>query len=617
MKLRWVAAAALIVAALLLVLRFSKSTVHNRPSTASDLGAGASGLAGERARPGPPLRLPVATTREDAKVAAGELGGRVMSSVDGKPIARAALVFLHEGAAVSTETDAQGRFVVTAASPGAYELTSATATGFAPFEPQLGHSPVTLWARAGVRVDDVTIYLTPAVELTVVVQDDKGKPLAGAEVRAFAEARGAADAKVTTTDAKGEATVAAQPFDVVEARHAGFKRASARVSRQTEATRRLTLRLLPGADAPRATIAGRVVDGRGQPVDGALVEAWAYGSDGNKTPAWAQTLSRADGGFTLTELDDATYNLRASARGEGAVARAGVRAGSRDVELRLGAAEAGIRGVVRDGSGKPVTAFTVLAFPRLGPLARGPEERATVIDAQGRYALLLPAGSYVVSAAARGFARSDERTVEVRDTPVDVDFTLRGGSRVFGRVVERGSAKPLQGARVELEGDAHGDGVTLAYDTRSGADGAFTLDGLSQGRHSILVEADGHDGRIVSGLQVPADGALGPLAIDLAPVKPGEEPKTELVGIGAVIGADESGAHLVIKNAMPGGGAAEAGLGAGDIILAIDGDAVEQGTFAEAIQKIRGPESSVVVLTVQRKDGSTQVIPVRRLRITT
>src|SRR5439155_1326778 len=163
--------------------------------------------------------------------------------------------------------------------------TTAAAKGYAPFEPQLGHSPITVWARAGVALDDVTIYLTPAIELTVVVQDQKGQPLASAEVRAFDERRGSAEVRAVISDDKG-------------------------------------------------------------------------------------------------------------------VARRDVRAGSRDVELRLGAATALLRGNVRDGHDKPVVAFSVVARLREGLAGRGPEERATVIDPEGHYELALAPGRYEVAAAA-------------------------------------------------------------------------------------------------------------------------------------------------------------------------------------------------------------------------
>ena len=71
----------------------------------------------------------------------------------------------------------------------------------------------------------------------------------------------------------------------------------------------------------------------------------------------------------------------------------GVRAGTGDVELRLGATTAILRGTVRDGAGKPLTAFTIVAWPREGVFGRGPEERATVFDSDGHYALPLAGGA--------------------------------------------------------------------------------------------------------------------------------------------------------------------------------------------------------------------------------
>ncbi len=566
-----------------------------------------------RPRPAPPLRLSNATARQDARSSAGEFGGRVVSATDARPIAGAALTFLHEGAALSTQSDARGRFVVRASSPGAYELTSATAAGYSPFEPQLGHSPLTLWARAGVRLDGVTIYLSPALALVVVVQDDRAKPLVAAEVRAFDPDRGSADAAVVLTDGKGAAKITAQPFGLVEARKAGYVSARAWIERQAQASGQLTLRLAPGGARARLAISGHVVDRGGRPVDGALVEAFGSpGADGNG-PSGAQTLSGVEGDFTLAPLDDTTYTLRAVTRSEGSVMRGGVRAGAGDVELRLGAATSVLRGTVRDAGGKPLTAFTVVAWPRQGVLGRGPRESATVIDAQGHYELPLPTGKYLVAAAARGFARSEDRTIDLGDDGATLDFTLRGGSRIFGRVVERDGGAPIAGADVVFEGASLEDGITLSMETISDADGAFGIDGVPPGRQSLNVQAAGHNGRILGALAVPAEGQLGPLTIDLAQTARGEEPRTEFVGIAAGIGARPEG--MVITEIVPGGGAADAGLVAGDIILSIDGQSVAALGFVDAIQLIRGPEDTVVTLVIQRKDGSVQTIAVRRKRV--
>src|SRR5262249_55016282 len=152
---------------------------------------------------------------------------------------------------------------------------------------------------------------------------------------------------------------------------------------------------------------------------------------------------------------------------------------------------------VRDSNGKVLTAFTVVARLREGIFGRGPDERASVIDPEGRYALPLAAGSYAVSAAARGFAHSPEETVEVGDNGAEHDVTLARASRIFGRVVERGSGKPISGANISFEGHAINDDIGISTDAQTAADGSFTLDGLPSGRQSLNVQAAGHNGRIL------------------------------------------------------------------------------------------------------------------------
>lgn len=606
---------ALIFAGAWWLTRRVRHAVNPRPRRPARAPAEATRVpAAARAWPVAPLRLPTATTRPAPAEAPAGFGGRVLSTATRRPVARAALAFFHDGAAVTTESDDAGRFHVVAAGAGAYELTSAEAAGYAPFQAELGHSPVVVWPRPGVRVDDVTIFLTPATELTVRVQAPGGAPIAGAEVRAFDPDRGPAEAAPVRTDGQGEARLEVAPGVAIEARKPGYARAGAYVSVQVVAARRLVVTLTPGREPARAAIAGHVVDAAGQPVDGALVEAWApEAAEANALPARAQTLTGADGRFTLAELSPGEYTVRASARGQGSAERRPIAAGTRDLELRLGAPSAGIRGRVRDGDGKPIVAFTVVAWRREGVLGRGPETRASVIDPDGRYALPLPPGRYAVAAAARGFARSADEDAEVAEAPVEVDFTLDKGSRVFGRVVERQGGAPIAGATVELEGDAMSDGVTLVSDSTTDADGNFSIDGRRQGRASLDVQAAGHDSRVLGGLEVPAHGALGPLTIDLARVAPGAEPKTEMVGIGAMLGASAAG--LEVKSVFPGGGAADAGLRAGDLVLSIDGQAVADLGFGPAIQRIRGPEGSVITFVIQRADGSTALVPITRKRI--
>ena len=569
----------------------------------------------EPVRPGAPVHLPSARLKVDESNA-GDRGftGKVLSAASAQPVAGASLTFLHDGAAVSADSDKAGLFSVKAGA-GLYELVSASASGYLPMQTQFGHSPLVVAVRPGFVVEDVTVYLSPSDPLTVVVQDKAGKRIAGAEVRVFAQEQGAAEASPTITGANGEATVATDSTSVVEARHAGYVRAQVYIDQLARVTRRLVITLQAGAEPARGSITGRVVNAAGAPVDGALVEVWQPpSSDFRVVPPGAQTLTTFEGRFALKDLVAGAYRFRASAEGQGSVYLERVSTNGAPLDVHLGRAEAGIRGVVKSAGGKPITAFTVAAAPREGVLGGGPELRKSVVDPRGEYELSLPPGRYEVSAAGRGSARSPDREVEIGDGTVTVDFVLDKGHKLFGRVVERSDGTPIVNADVTLESNTLADGISMVDEVKSDSDGGFSFEGLAAGRTSINVQALGHNGRILGALAVPTTGDLGPITVDLQRVEPGEEPKTEFFGIGAVIAPTPQG--LDIKECNPAGGAASAGLQGGDLILAIDGQDVGALGYDNSIQLIRGPEGTVVTLTVKRRDGSTALVPVTRKRIT-
>lgn len=538
----------------------------------------------------------------------GELAGRVVSTTSGAGVAAATLGFFHEGAAHTVTTDGAGRFVFRAPTPGRYELVEAIADGYLPFEPELGASPIALEARAGVRISDVTLYLQPAVEYLGVVLDGAGRPVEGAEVR-----RLDAVGPRFTADARGEVRFRAPDFALLEARHPAHGRARAVLDLPAQASRRVTFKLAPADGAPAGKIAGRVVDGRGHPLDGALVTAACR--DGALHPE-PRTTTSADGRFTLEGLDDCPHLVTARSRSLQPASARGVAPGTRDLELAL-AAGGLLRGRVRDGAGRPPAAFTVLLTERRGSVERGEATSASFFDAEGRFEIAgLAPGSYAVSAAANGRAPAAERTVEIPAPPgvAEVELELERGGRVRGVVVDRASRQVLAGARVSLEGalDAETTFAPISSSTTTDGSGMFLLGGLRPGLHSLQVAADGHNPRLYSGLRLDPDGELGPLTIDLAATLPGEEPKMEYVGIGVVIRAE--GDAMILVNAVPGGGAAQAGLVPGDAILAIDGVPAGDLGFAGSIERIRGPEGTTVILRVRRKaDGqSADVAVVRR-----
>jgi len=171
---------------------------------------------------------------------------------------------------------------------------------------------------------------------------------------------------------------------------------------------------------------------------------------------------------------------------------------------------------------------------------------------------------------------------------------------------------PLPGARLSVEGaiaDASSTFPVLA-EAATDAAGRFVLYGLPR-RFSLSAAAAGHHARVVGGLEGGPGVQAGPIEIALRPVAPGEQPRTDLVGIGVAIAP--RGDALVVTGLAPGGGAAEAGLAPGDAILKVDGRPVSELGFGGAVSAIRGAEGTSVLLSIRRGEATFDVRVPRRL----
>lgn len=571
-------------------------------------------------RPGP-LRLPGGEVAVDEARRAGAFSGRVIAARTGAPIASATLTFDQEGVARAVTSGADGAFFFEPPAPGVYALAMVAAKGFHPFAPAWGESPITLIARAGEVVRGLTITLEPERRFAGLVLTPAGEPAPKAEVRILEAPGGEAGAGGRfVADDKGAFTFSAPDDALLEATHPDHGPARARLDMRAQASGRVTLRLRPKGEAlVLASIAGVVVDAAGAPVPFASVSARFRRDivrDDDLHPGASATTDER-GAFTLEGLDPGTYELTAR---EGArIARAeGVAAGAEGVTLRL-AATGRIRGTVRGGTtGAPVASFSVVAARHRGPLEREYSAATSFFDATGAYEIgdLLP-GTYAVTAAGLGHAPSATVDVTVpAGGEATADLVLRAGGRLHGVVVEDGTNQPIEGARITIEGllGAGAGPVPVVADATTDASGRFSLLGLAEGARSVSAMAPGHHGRVLSGLVVTEGGEIGPVEISLAKLKDGEEPRVELTGIGAVLGP--KGDALVIGQVLPGGGAANAGLGPGDAIVAIDGAPIVELGFEAAVQRIRGPEGSLVKLSVRRGGtGEATDVAVRRTRV--
>jgi RNA polymerase sigma factor (sigma-70 family) len=551
------------------------------------------------------IALPAGEVMRDDS-SAGSVEGIVISALDGAGIAGAELVFALGEAALSARTDADGRFRFAPADAGGYLLARVSADGFRAFATEWGDSPIAFAVRPGEHIRGVKMALRPSRVCRGTVVDEGGKPVPGARVVSYAPGRAGVALVSVESDAQGAfELVGAEEF--VEAHHQD------RVAREQIAYavfERCSLRLRLGAApaGPAVAISGRVEGEGGKPLAGVALEAWTNPVlEPRAHHALARTLSGDDGGFVLSPLDDIPYRITAARGGHEVASVEDVRGGTRDLVLRVGAG-GGLRGQVVDAqTGAPVVSFSVVLFtagagwPRLWAIF-------TRYDARGAFAFEdLPAGSYKSIVVAEGRTPSDELSVPIAPGPAAppaLTFRLRAGARLHGQVIDRATRQPIAGARVAIEGKAGLAGsVPLAAEVVSGADGRFELRGAPAGRLSVLVSAAAHHGRVLGGLDMPAAEDLGPLEVDLQPTKEGEQPRIELIGIGAVMAP--KGGVIVLGELASSGAAAKAGLVPGDSILAIDGKAIADfGSFGDAVQRIRGAEGTVVLLRVRRADGS-------------
>jgi len=569
-----------------------------------------------------PIQLNRGASAQDTTAIAGSLRGHVLSSATGQGISGAELSFEFARGATSIRTGSGGAFRFEPSEIGTYRLASVTADGFLPFAPEWGRSPITFNARVGERIEDVVLMLSPAVEYVGVVLDRDDKPVAGADVRLLNAAEGVTALAPLpdrfTSDDRGEFRFRAPEGAWLEANHPSFSAGRAYLGQYALASRRLEIHLSalrPSVELE--SIAGRVLDPQGTPIEGASVSVRSRGRrrQGRFHP---DVRSNPDGQFQITDLWPAEYDLRASYPGYAPAKADSIPSGSSSVVLKLSLGTR-LSGTVRDAATRaPIAAFTLSLQRVRGPLSRDALTSVAFMDGQGKYEISgLPPGNYAAIVAGYGYSPSAEAIFTNEEGPSDklIDFDLKKGAELFGRVVDRKSGAALARAQVYLEGQLSSASViSLLSSTVTDSAGRFELRGLAGGLGSVTVSAEGHHTRIVSGLQFENGQRLGPVELDLTPTAEGEEPTLELTGIGAVLMARND--VLVISELMPGAGAAQAGLVVGDEILSIDGQTVLELGFNGAVQHIRGPEGTCVPMTIRRAaDRSLITITVCRQRV--
>ncbi|HKE00301.1 MAG TPA: carboxypeptidase-like regulatory domain-containing protein, partial [Planctomycetota bacterium] len=322
-----------------------------------------------------------------------------------------------------------------------------------------------------------------------------GKPVADARVEAtdcsmingaeFMFARG----YVERSDGEGRFAFRALPRGdwSVEASAPGCQEAKAEVTLARGATARVDLRLGHGE-----VIEGRVIDGSGAPVAGALV----FGS-----------ITDAEGRFRVDNVAPGRHRLTIfhddgwEALVDGAYPKVEIPrpAGAPPIVLVL---ERGRRmsGRVVDGAGRGLAHVIVNVSPSgwgFEVWSPKPGKHSTIrvveTDSDGRFhAGGLADGPFRVVATLENVA-SIEKTVASAD-PAFVELVMPATTGISGRVVDAVDRSPIEGFRVYAYPSEQGLGVYLDQResrTFSAPDGRFDLLGLSPGVYSVRAITDG------------------------------------------------------------------------------------------------------------------------------
>lgn len=367
---------------------------------------------------------------------------------------------------------------------------------------------------------------------------------------------------------------------------------------EVRATRpRHTARVAPEGGA---VITGVVLDPDGKPMAGASVVC------DDRAPAPSASTGD-DGRF---QLDVDADGCLAVSRHASFIAsdRTRLVAGRENVlQLNRGGA---VSGEVVDERGAPVTTYALAIESYRGAAEPSPHGSKTIDDVRGAFLWEgLAAGAYVFTAGAEGRppARSAPIDVELGRTTHHVRIVLPAGARLSGRILDADTRRPLAGATIALDG-ATFTSVSGVRPARSDDSGGYALDGAPPGPFSIRVSHDGYVSKVVAGLMTRGAASLQQ-DVELRTLGDGGS-RSEHTGIGATLLASSKG--VGIGSLLPGGGAEQVGLRVGDIFKRIDGVDAASFPITECIQRLRGPEGSVVSVQVERGREVVEVSIVRR-----
>ncbi|MEM9487564.1 MAG: carboxypeptidase regulatory-like domain-containing protein [Myxococcota bacterium] len=397
-------------------------------------------------------------------------------------------------------TDNDGRFRFDALPAGSFRFT-ARHEDYAP-----GSSELTT-LDGSTETNELVITMEPAAVIIGKVVSQSGEPIPSARVRVLVQTRGVnrARPRQTYSDDSGAFRIGGLPrkgLELVALHESGSSEITPVDMVQPPHEREVTL-TLSLTDA----ISGIVVDGQGEPIEGAQVSAmpdWRSGTRMDRSAmrlrGFAQELSDAGGRFSITGLQPGSYMMRASPPGTGGRRSAfmreavGAETGDSDVKIVL-EPDGAIAGKVLFEDGEPPALFTI----NVGGF--GPSTPFSTAD--GTFTMSdLPAKTYRLTIRGPDFDTRQVANIEVTsgETVELGTVTVRQGRFLAGRVTRDG--QPVAEAKVTAGTSLFGDGSSTSANRRgppgmssnkkttTDNDGYFRISGITQANMFIVAEHD-------------------------------------------------------------------------------------------------------------------------------
>ena len=375
------------------------------------------------------------------------------------------------------------------------------------------------WGPGGLGAqipDRYTLALEPGTSLGGIIQDEDGKPIEGATVDLLVSWNGqltsfSVPGQTLRTDANGRwrcDTVPAKLDDVsIRLAHPGY--VSDEMYNMTPKPPMAKLRDMTGVMVMKkgVTLAGRVLDTEGQPIEVATVMQGAMRL-GTEYP---NTRTGKEGRFEFRNARPGEMILTVQTAGHAPeLQKLAVQKGMGPIEFRLERGHA-LKGRVVDKAGNPVTGAFVAVDGWRG--YRCLAWRVNT-DADGRFQWSeAPADEVLIDMGKQGYMSIRRSPMTASDN--EYTITMYPVLRVAGRVVDRETGQPIPKFTV-TSGIDFGDGRSTSWDRRRVkpfTDGHYEISfGEPRYGHLVRVEAEGY----LPEVSRPFEDGEGEVTFDMA-----------------------------------------------------------------------------------------------------